>query len=344
MEDQVRRFLELMAGEVDERHETPRAMLRRANHLRARSLLAVGVVGALLAYGGIAGMDFLSGQRERQQENNDMPPSSASPPATSECASLWDQTREAAREEGLPDGEARRLADEDRALCELQATRASEAVAHAREAAREAAALERQAQVRAMEAAVRAMEAAAREAAARNGEAAAVPPAAAFSCASDDSLRNAPPPVGDSTVVGVYFSCEADVGLPDQPLYLFVRELPSPSEELLPRLHGALTSYLMGPDQEEKDRGYLTALPTPIPEALESVSVEGDHATVNFSPVLESVNSLSAGTPSQVFLTELRRNVFQFAEIEHLTLLVAGDCERFWRMLEGLCQTLDRGG
>ncbi|MBA3551905.1 MAG: hypothetical protein H0W27_03395 [Actinobacteria bacterium] len=65
MEDQLRRFLERMAGEVDERLGAPRPMLRRANHLRARSLLALGVVGALLAYGGIAGMDFLSGQHEQ---------------------------------------------------------------------------------------------------------------------------------------------------------------------------------------------------------------------------------------------------------------------------------------
>ncbi len=66
MEDQVRRFLECMAGEVDDHPAVPRAMLRRANQLRARSLLALGVVGALLAYGGFAGLDFLSGQREQQ--------------------------------------------------------------------------------------------------------------------------------------------------------------------------------------------------------------------------------------------------------------------------------------
>jgi hypothetical protein len=73
------------------------------------------------------------------------------------------------------------------------------------------------------------------------------------------------------------------------------------------------------------------------------VRVDGPLATVSFAPALEGRIGALPTAAAEAFLLELSATVFQFQEIERLALDVAGDCERFGRMLERSCVTLERG-
>ena len=159
-------------------------------------------------------------------------------------------------------------------------------------------------------------------------------------CAEDAERRNAPGPRGGRSAA-VYFSCMADVGTKQQPVYRFIRPV-EPSTDLARGLKSALLVYLNGPTNEEKQLGYMTAIPTPFPGALQRVLVDGPLATVSFTPALEERVGALPSAAAEAFLLELRATVFQFQEIERLALDVAGDCQRFGRLLETSCLILER--
>jgi Sporulation and spore germination len=158
-------------------------------------------------------------------------------------------------------------------------------------------------------------------------------------CAEEQERKDAPPPQNLS-LVAVYFSCEANIGTRNLPVYMLAREMRG-EPTIENRMRTALTEYLEGPTQKETDRGYVTPLGASIPEALESVMVEGSEATVSFSPTIEEYATL-ATTAGQVLIGEISAVVFQFPQIERLNLQVSGDCERFWRLLESVCSQLSR--
>lgn len=165
-------------------------------------------------------------------------------------------------------------------------------------------------------------------------------PRAASPCAEDAERRNAPGPRGDRSAA-VYFSCMADVGTKQQPVYRFIRPV-EPSPDLARSVEVALLAYLNGPTNEEKQLGYMTAIPTPFPGALQRVLVDGPLATASFTPALEQRIGALPSAAAEAFLLELRATVFQFQEIERLALDVAGDCQRFGRLLESSCVSLER--
>ncbi len=160
-------------------------------------------------------------------------------------------------------------------------------------------------------------------------------------CAGDEDRRNAPPPAGRSAVA-VYFSCKADIASKRHPVYRFTREV-STEADLAERLEEALLAYLEGPSEEQRKRGYLTALPTPLTGALEGVSIEDGVANVSFSKTLaESLAGSGGSTRSLVLLDELRATVFQFERIRRLQLQLGGDCRAFFRTLEMSCEAIER--
>jgi spore germination protein GerM len=148
-------------------------------------------------------------------------------------------------------------------------------------------------------------------------------------------------------MVGVYLSCKADfalVGTPQQPVYLALREIPfslTGSQE--ERLEGAVRAYIAGPRPEELSRGYFSAAPPSLADALESVSISGGSATIEFSTKVEGrMGNLGNSTVTEVFLVELAATAFQFEGVDELTLQVEGDCERLWNLMERTCTVIKR--
>jgi hypothetical protein len=137
----------------------------------------------------------------------------------------------------------------------------------------------------------------------------------------------------------------ANVGAAGQPVYRFTRRVAA-STDTATRLEAALRAYLRGPTRSEKQLGYMTAVPTPFGAALRAVSVQGRHALVSFTPALEARVGALPTAAADAFLLELRTTVFESGDIQQLELDVAGECERFWRLLEGRvsCATLEPGG
>lgn len=168
-------------------------------------------------------------------------------------------------------------------------------------------------------------------------------PRAAAPCADDTNRRNAPG-ARRADVASVYFSCMANVGAQGQPVYRFTRRVVDTSDAAI-RLEAALRAYLQGPTRAEKQLGYMTAVPTPFGDALQGVSVQGRRAIVSFTPALEARVGALPTAAADAFLLELKTTVFESGDIQQLDLDIAGECERFWRLLEGRgsCVTLERG-
>ena len=166
-------------------------------------------------------------------------------------------------------------------------------------------------------------------------------------CAGDAERRNAPAVSGDDEHISVYFSCKADsaiLGTAAQPLYMFTREIPaSMTDNLDERVLAALRAYLRGPRPEEIDRGYFSAGSASFADDLTDVSVSDGVATVDFDVTMEEhLGDIGTSTASQVFLLEIQAAAFQFPEVNSLVFRVGGGCDRFWKMLEGSCRTVDR--
>lgn len=159
-------------------------------------------------------------------------------------------------------------------------------------------------------------------------------------CAGDRQRKDAPPPA-DPAKVAVYFSCIHDIGTVGEPVYMHERTIGGGNRDVADKLSTAISEYLEGPAAQEADRGYISALGASFEGALESVSIEGQMATVSFSPQLEAAPPF-ASTAAQVLQAELGAITFQFDEINELILQTSGDCDRFWRMLESDCNVLKR--
>jgi Tol biopolymer transport system component len=166
-------------------------------------------------------------------------------------------------------------------------------------------------------------------------------------CADDVSLRNALPASSDPKIVGVYFTCRADsptLGTPQQPVYLAMREIPAAlAGTLEERLEHAVRAYIAGPTPSETDRGYTSASPSSLADAIRDVRVDGGAATIDFSPdVADRLGNLGTATATDVFVIELGATVFQFEGVDRLILQVQGDCDRFWMLLERTCTVIER--
>lgn len=166
-------------------------------------------------------------------------------------------------------------------------------------------------------------------------------------CAQDANNRNAETAQADGSHVSVFFSCKADaasLGLDSQPLYPFVRAIPRPlAGSIGGRLVSALDTYLEGPTKKERAQGYFTASGSALAGLIQDVAVTGHSATVDFDGAIKKrAGNLGTSTASMVFLHELQAVAFQFPRVDSLILSVEGDCDRFWRLLEGSCQTIGR--
>ncbi|MPZ92661.1 MAG: hypothetical protein GEU68_13725 [Actinobacteria bacterium] len=268
-----------------------------------KTIEAAGVKRYLIATVGLASMIILVGTACGIPETGEQ---RANDPRASDlpqsCAELWNEVREDVGASGLPDGEARRQADLARAECE--GLEGSEYPPGARSA--------------------------------RTAQEAQGP-----ECATDDERRNAPPP-DDRSKVAVYYSCKADVGTDNRPVYMFARDVPSGEGGSEERLRTAVVSYLEGPRDAEAARGYTTAFGDDVtPDAVDSVTIQGHTAIINFEPRI-GAHMPGTTTAGQVMELELRWLVLQFQEIETTTLQLAGDCNRFWRLLEQECRDISR--
>lgn len=159
-------------------------------------------------------------------------------------------------------------------------------------------------------------------------------------CASEEERKNAPPP-SENDKVGVYFSCIATIGTQNQPLYMFERSVPPDQQTEEGRIFVTVTEYLEGPDEEEAADGYLTAIGKRVENVLKSVQIDGDHVTLDFSSAIEP-DIPGTSTAGQVLVLEVKALANQFPQFRSLDLLIEGDCDRFWKLMEKSCQTVNR--
>ncbi len=174
-----------------------------------------------------------------------------------------------------------------------------------------------------------------------------IAPGPVSACSGDDQRRNAPAIVDDPRYVSVYFSCEGDfafLGTSAQPLYMFVREIPSSMTDTSDeRLEAALSAYLAGPRPNEVDRGYFSAGAAPLADLLTTAEITRGTARIDFSSkVVDHLGNIGTATASQVFLLEMQATAFQFPEVKEVVIQVDGDCDAFWRLLEMSCQSIQR--
>lgn len=161
-------------------------------------------------------------------------------------------------------------------------------------------------------------------------------------CSSDNDQRNALPPP-DPEVVGVYFACHSEPPGDKYPVYLQLRDVLSSRSELEERVSFALAEYLQGPTAEESERGYQGVLSKSLTGALDSVTIDDGRVEVSFNSSFERQPGGFASTAGLVFLSQVGAAVFQFQDLNELELQVSGSCHRFWRLLEGICNTTTRG-
>lgn len=164
-------------------------------------------------------------------------------------------------------------------------------------------------------------------------------------CLKDGGRRNASASAEPSRV-GIYFSCRGDVLESGHPLYLFEEEV-DPGADTTTRLQAAISAYLEGPSMNQREQGYMTALPPiSLVDSLDRVTIKGPTAVVSlnerFVDLVASNGPVGTSSGSLAFLDELGTTALQFDEIRRVEVQVSGDCEAFWRLLEMSCQVLDR--
>ena len=159
-------------------------------------------------------------------------------------------------------------------------------------------------------------------------------------CEGAEGRRNAAAPGGDSQVV-VYFSCSARAHDEVPPLYAFTRDVMG-GIGLEERIEATVLAYLEGPRSTETKGGYTSALTAPG-HVLHTIEIHRGSATLNFATtLLDYLGNVGTSTASQTFLRELQATVFQFEQLESLSLKLNGDCDAFWHLLEAECQLLSR--
>jgi hypothetical protein len=107
------------------------------------------------------------------------------------------------------------------------------------------------------------------------------------------------------------------------------------------QLGQVIAIYAEGPSPDEANLGYGAFFDRQLP--VKSVTLNGDRAVIDFTEDIVRWEGLGYSGFLNMFLSELRANVFQFDDIAELELRIEGDCQEFWELTAyGTCQILDR--
>ncbi len=145
------------------------------------------------------------------------------------------------------------------------------------------------------------------------------------------------PPSENATVLQVYFACGSnDLATGGT----FVYRAVAPTDLVLTT---TLREMANGLEPEEAALGYKTPLPETARGSFLGVSIDKIESKA-FLEFNTTVFPDGVDTPegSQIFLSVLNANVFQFGTIEEVEYRLGGSCDAFWQQLGSTCQTVTR--
>jgi hypothetical protein len=142
--------------------------------------------------------------------------------------------------------------------------------------------------------------------------------------------------------ITVYFSCAASAGGKNESVYPFEREPAQTPDGPVGMAEEGVRAYFNGPTKTEARQGYISAVQTPFPDALNYLTLHRETATLDLAPeFVKQVPSMPSAA-GQSLLRQLEATVFHVPEIDRLRLQVDGDCSRFWSLLQMTCRVLER--
>jgi hypothetical protein len=139
------------------------------------------------------------------------------------------------------------------------------------------------------------------------------------------------PPDGVSTVQ-VVFSCD------DAPVGSW-RALPA---EGVDTIRFALEALLAGPTTAEQEAGLASFFSTRTAGLLNSVTVRGGVAYVDFQDFSGIIPAAATAAGSRQLLDQIAGTLFQFDAIREAELTFNGSCDAFWNWLQRECERLRR--
>jgi photosystem II stability/assembly factor-like uncharacterized protein len=154
-------------------------------------------------------------------------------------------------------------------------------------------------------------------------------------CAVDAERRNASPD-DDPSTLDLYFSCADDGVSWPPPVYRIVRTAPDDADTPAELLRAALETWLAGPDDTQRDRGYSVSLWHDQGELLAGVSIDTSGvATVDFTTAFSELGNVNTSHASAVFHRQLLATVFAAPDVDAVRFTIDGDCEAFSHYFEG---------
>ncbi len=139
------------------------------------------------------------------------------------------------------------------------------------------------------------------------------------------------PGIGE-VIITVLYECGDDTMFPGAGLGV-ARIVPEAAGETIDRVEGTLRSLLAGPTHDERAAGFGSFFGAATADALNSVTLADGHVVADFNDAI-IVNNAGTSTGSVFFNAELRRNVFQLADVDSVEFRVNGDCEAWSSLFE----------
>ncbi len=145
------------------------------------------------------------------------------------------------------------------------------------------------------------------------------------------------PPSDAATVLRVYFPCGSqDIAVGGTFVYRTV-----PTTDLV--LTATLKEMVKGLEPEEQALGFRSPFPTGADGSALGVTIDTTDQTayVEFADRVFP-DGVDTTEGSQIFISTLNANVFQFDTINAVEYRVGGSCDAFWQQLGGQCQKITR--
>ena len=131
----------------------------------------------------------------------------------------------------------------------------------------------------------------------------------------------------DTTILRVFFPCGGtDLAIGGTYVYRAV-----PATELV--LTTTLREMAAGLEEEEAELGFRTPLPASADGSFQGLSIVDGTAYVEFGTDDVFPPGVTTTEGSQVFLSTLNANVFQFSSISAVEYRLNGSCDAFWQRL-----------
>jgi hypothetical protein len=142
------------------------------------------------------------------------------------------------------------------------------------------------------------------------------------------------PPSDGVTILRVFFPCGSAEVASDT----FVYRAVAPTDLVLTT---TMSELVKGLDEDEAALGYRSPFPDDAEGSFLGVSISEGTAYIEFNTNIFPEGADTA-EGSQILLSTLNANVFQFDTISAVEYRLGGSCDAFWQQLGGTCQVVTR--